>query len=394
MTFRCSYLVFSREVLYDWRSKSNISSARSPNPKEASVPHTLTTHFRTLLRNIQPPEDRLELAQTLPQRVRDFLRLHKDFVTVSPHTRLAGSYAQFLTVGDVKDVDFLVRGDGDPENDAPTARVVLTSLAEALRELPDYLDYTGEAYFDITRNRRSVQVKFENEEFFLDVVPSIAPDGFDEPLFVPDWGYESWIASHPLGVVQLVEDLEKENPGKFRSHCKLLKQFRNHNMKYMRPKSYWLVSLTIEAVKSGKVKTTATLAEGFDQLINWIFGKFESYLDTEAVPEIADPMLGHNVAHNWDRHAFLFFMDCLDVARGRSNRALEATDKAKAIALWQDIFGEDFPTDVEESARDMAQLWNPRVSHVAANGLILASQVPDQRSVPLRETKFYGAEGE
>lgn len=138
---------------------------------------TLTTHFRKLLEEIQPPDDRLELAKTLPREVREFLRLHEEFITRSPHSRLAGSYAQFLTVGDVKDVDFLIRVDGDQDANDPTARSVLSGLVKALKELPENLGYVGDADFDFTRNRRSVQVKFENEEFYLDVVPCIAPTG-------------------------------------------------------------------------------------------------------------------------------------------------------------------------------------------------------------------------
>lgn len=357
--------------------------------------HTLTTHFRKLLTDLRPPEDRLELAKTLPGQVREFLQRHEDFITKSPHSRLAGSYAQFLSVGDVKDVDFLVRVDGDPDADDPTARSVLSALAKALKDLPEHLGYVGDSDFDFMRNRRSVQVKFETEDFYLDVVPCIAPYGLDNPIYVPDWGYESWIESHPLGVVQLIEDLEAEHPGKFRSLARLFKKFRNHRMKYMRPKSYWLVALTIKAVRSGAVDTNNTLAEAFDQLLTWIYDTFEPYLDDEdAVPEIADPMLGHNVAHNWDRHDFIAFMDRLDEAKGWTASALASPDKDAAIQLWKKVFGDEFPNDaeVERFAEAQAASWQPGISHVATSGVILPAASSTQRSVPVQPTKFYGKE--
>ena len=79
----------------------------------------LITHFEKLLKNIQPPKERLEAAQELPWKVRNYIKGSKDFVTVYPHTRLAGSYAQYMAVGDVKDVDTLVRVPGDPKANRP-----------------------------------------------------------------------------------------------------------------------------------------------------------------------------------------------------------------------------------------------------------------------------------
>ena len=81
--------------------------------------HTLGTHFSELLINIKPPAHRLDAAKELPPDVREFLAKHETFETVSPHTRLVGSYAQDTCVGDVKDVDFLVRVPGDPEENEP-----------------------------------------------------------------------------------------------------------------------------------------------------------------------------------------------------------------------------------------------------------------------------------
>jgi len=79
----------------------------------------LITHFEKLLKNIQPPKERLEAAQELPGKIRNYIKASKDFLTVEPHTRLAGSYAQHMAVGDVKDVDTLVRVPGDPKANRP-----------------------------------------------------------------------------------------------------------------------------------------------------------------------------------------------------------------------------------------------------------------------------------
>ncbi len=111
--------------------------------------HTLGTHFEELLKNIQPPAERLEAARDLPPYVRDYIKDCDEFPTVDPHTRLVGSYAQHLGVGDVKDVDFLVRVDGNPEANEPEAKRLIRELRSALDGLPEALGREGYTDVDI-----------------------------------------------------------------------------------------------------------------------------------------------------------------------------------------------------------------------------------------------------
>jgi hypothetical protein len=168
---------------------------------------SLRLHFKGMLKSLQPPPERAEAARTVPKPVQEFLWRHPEFVTLAPHTRLAGSYAQDLSVGDVKDVDFVIRTEGDPENNDPEAKKTIRALKSVLDGLPEFLEMQGYAEIEVTGARRSVHVCFPEQNFHLDVVPCIAPDGFHEPLWVPDREFNHWIPSHPLGVVQQVTDL-------------------------------------------------------------------------------------------------------------------------------------------------------------------------------------------
>ena len=152
---------------------------------------TLGTHFDELLRNLRPPQERRNAARDLPPLVREYLEHHEDFETVSPHSHLVGSYAQHVVVGDVKDVDFLVRVPGDPHANEPEARDLISDLRKALDDLPEALGYEGWAGVDIERARRSVHVYIKRRDFHLDVVPCIAPDGFGKLLYVPDRGCQT-----------------------------------------------------------------------------------------------------------------------------------------------------------------------------------------------------------
>lgn len=353
--------------------------------------YPLVLHFKTLLQELQPSPERLDLARDLPSQVREFLKQHEDFETKSPHSRLVGSYAQHLSVGDIKDVDFLVFVDGDPTDDDPQPRDVLRDLVTVLDDLPEYLGYSGSSNFDFTRNRRSVTVTFDDEDFHLDVVPCIAPNGTDEPIWVPDLGFETWIESHPLGVVALIKELEEEHPGRMRNLAKLLKHFRNEQMTYMRPKSYWLVALVIEAIRDGEIDTEESLAVCFDRLLNHLYNKFAAtYGRPGATPNIKDPMLGHNVSWNWARSDFEAFMRRLDEGRKWTGRAIATNDKEKAIELWRRVFGDKFPETVEDEARSLSESLRPGMSRVAASGLVLPTGTAT-RSTPVPSTRFYGS---
>ncbi len=355
---------------------------------------TLGTHFGELLKRTQPPLERLEKACDLPPKVREFLKEHKEFTSVYPHSRLAGSYAQDLCVGDVKDVDFLVRVPGDPENNEPEAKQVVKDLKKALDGLPEALGYKGVAEIDIESARRSVHVYFRGEDFHVDAVPCIAPDGFDQILYVPDRGFNEWIPSHPIGYIQLIKDLNEENHGKVRPLIRLVKHFRNFQMVTRRPKSYWLGALVIHHVrKENGLDMCLSLAELFRDLCDAIYCQYDHLLCTSdtATPNISDPLLNHNISWNWGRTHFETFMRRLDNGRTWATKALESETREDAIGWWQRIFGEEyFPDEVQVAAAIQADAGLPGKSFVTRSGLIIPSQSPTQNYTPVPKTTFHG----
>jgi hypothetical protein len=361
--------------------------------------HTLGTHFDKLIQNLKPPPERFAAARDLPWTVREYLAAHEDFVTVDPHTRLVGSYAQDLSVGDVKDVDILIRADGDPAANDPEAKRVIRDLRSALvhlpewDKLPEWLGYGGRAEIDVERARRSVHIFFAGHDFHLDIVPCIAPDGFDQPIWVPDFGLNRWVRSHPLGVVELITELNRNHGQKVRPLGKLFKHFRNHQMKTRRPKSYWLVALLLQQIRDSRLDLTQPSAVAFRDLLDGIYTRYHSLLPRTdgATPNIPDPMLGHNVSWNWDRSHFVSFMNRLDDGRRWATNALEANDQNEAITWWQRVFGEDyFPSDIGDYARILAAAGAPGTSYTTGAGLILPHQLPTGISTPIRQTTFHG----
>lgn len=352
---------------------------------------SLRLHFEGLLKNIQPPPERVRAAETLPDPIRKYLQRHPEFVTISPHTRLVGSYAQKLSVGDVKDVDFLVRTDGDPEGNEPEAHKVIRDLKMVLEGLPENLNFEG--YVEITSARRSVHVYFPTKNFHLDVVPCIAPNGFEEPIWVPDKGFNQWVRSHPLGVVRQIADLEEAHPNKFRNLVKLTKHFRNVQMARSRPKSYWLLTLLIHEFRDRGFDASTPLDKSFTVLLDRLYKRLAPiYGRTDgATPHLKDPMLGHDVSWNWGRSDFETFMRRLDDGRRWSESALEAASKDDldtAVNQWQRVFGNEFPSDVTELARAEAATMQPGMAMVESTGLVLPNASGKALLVP--RTKYYG----
>lgn len=358
----------------------------------------LNQHFIKLVENLKPPDDRVQAAQDLPGQVRDYLRQCTDFATVDPHTRLAGSYRQHMSVSDVKDVDILVLVDADPETNTPQARQTIKDLKAALDALVDSDEQLGSRYVssvEINEARRSVHVYFEDEDFHLDIVPLSAPDGLDEPGYVPDKGYNVWVQSHPLGVVKLISDLDEQYGGRVRRLGKILKHYRNCSMTYMKPKSYWLTALLLNAVQDGDLDMEQPLPELFRDLLGVIYDGFSYHLGQDGAPPILDPILGHNVAHSWEQHHFERFMDVVDEGRRKMDRALKAVADGKlddAIAICQDekMFGECFPTSVDDDMKRLAaSLW-PGTTVGLVGGTLSETKPPTGPYVQTQPTRFYG----
>lgn len=347
--------------------------------------HMLVTHFEELLKALRPSEDRLQAAKELPAPVREFLKNSPEFPTVMPHTVLVGSYAQEMSAGDVKDVDFLVVVPGDPERNEPEAKQLIQNLYGVLDALPEYLEQEGYADVDIERARRSVHVYFTDRDFHLDVVPCIAPNGVDEPVFVSDRGYNKWIPSHPMGVVNLIAQLDQQYSGKVRPLGILLKHFRNVHMKVRKPKSYWLTALLIHHVRTLDMNQPIGIL--FRDLVKAIHRQYASTLATPgAVPHIKDPMLQHDVSWNWERAQFETFMRRLQEVEKWSTNALDADTMDTAIELWQKVFGEFFPSDVEGEAKTLAADAQPGIAMITSRGLIGIAGA----TIPTRRTTFHG----
>ena len=354
---------------------------------------TLSPHFKLLLSSIEPPAERLKLAQSIPADVRDYLQKHEEIFTVQPHSRLAGSYARETSIGAIKDVDILIIVHKDYFSGKPS--VVLTTLAQVLKGLPEALGTSGEV--DLRNQRRSIHVCFADHDFHLDIVPVVMPNGIDRPLLVPDREWQEWCDTDPLGYQTWLSDLNAQHGGKVVPLIKLMKHWKECHFVYKRPKSYWLECLVVRHISNGWVATdNLSYAELFTKLLASIYTRFEEqYENPDAKPpRIPDPMLGNNVAFNWQRSHFEGFMVRVKESRNWAQRALALDNEQveDAVALWQKVFADTFPPTAEVQAVQAKEYAEARKSDsifVDQRGRVLTS-APAVGAVPAPAHRFFG----
>lgn len=362
---------------------------------EENKPLTLSVYFEEFRSNIQPPENRLAVAAEIPGDVRKYLQENGELQTMDPHSRLTGSYRRHTAVHNIKDVDFLVFV-GYEEGERPEPADILKTLRSALDDLPEALGYGGRAQ-TLRGQRRSVHIEFDDEDFHLDVVPGLVPDGMAEPLLVPDREWGKWVKSDPLGYGKALSNLNAANDEKVVPLSKMVKHWRTFQMQRNRPKSYWLEALVYRHVYKGWIATAGKSdAELFTDFLRSVRGHFQEKLDDGSVPKIPDPMLGNNVAFNWERPAFESFMRRLDESIGWAERALGKgrEEVEEAVALWQKVFGEEYFTDsLALRKRQKAALLGTGTVYVDPSGGVSAKKPKGDKGVKSPKHGFYGDEG-
>ena len=224
--------------------------------------------------------------------------------------------------------------------------------------------------------------------------PALHPTVFEEVIYVPDRGFNKWIASHPVGYINLLTQLNDTNGRKVRPLTKLLKHFRDAHMQTRRPKSYWLGALVVHHItRQDSLNTSQPLAVLFRDLLEAIYQQYDHLLHVSdsATPNIRDPMLGHNISWNWGRSHFETFMRRLDEGRTWATKAVESKEKEQAFWWWQKIFGEAyFPSNVDSAASDLATAALPGRSYVTPAGILLSAKPASGMSIPVQRTTFHG----
>ena len=174
---------------------------------------------------------------------------------------------------------------------------------------------------------------------------------------------------------------------------KLVKAWRDVQMKIRRPKSYVLEVMVLTAIESGMVElcdqsTAQNVADFFSHIVT----KYEDLMDNGSEsPRIADPQVaGAYITAGWSRAHFETFMRRAREADRACKRALQADTTEDAAAEWQTVFGNLWPdTEIVKAAvRDEATSVQPGTTQVGVTGLVIGPSAI--RTIPTLPTKYHG----
>ena len=328
----------------------------------------LNDHFDGLLKNLNPPEDRLTLAKDLPPVVRDHLAKSDLLETVkeTPVSRLAGSYGRDTVSGDIHDVDLLIFV-AESYLWKPVEEV-LDDLAAALKDLEVEGYEKGEVKTN-RKQRRSCHVEFrhpgsDEPSFHIDVVPVVRPGDDPEAILqIPDREWTRWVPTQPLGYGKRLSALNADWEGEVVPVIRRFKRIKFHNMKTGRPKSYWSEVMVYNVFADGLIKRTRDMGGSYNrpermlQVLRAILAKYgQNTADGLEPPEVLDPCLGHNVAFAWPKEDYVRWVKMLTDAISTIAAIEFSADREASIKAWQKVFGEDvFQVDEEEVAAKAAQ---------------------------------------
>ncbi len=243
-----------------------------------------------------------------------------------------------------------------------------------------------------------MHVTIGGREFDIDIVTAISPEGIEKPLLVPDRDLSKWIHSDPLGYSKALSEINKKYSERIVPLIKMFKHWRDVQMKYKRPKSYWLECLIYKHALAENLNINdSSFGELFLSLLTSVYDDFvDLWKDSDAVPVIQDPILKNNVSAGWSRDEFEAFMRRIEEGRAMAERALSIDDEADAIKLWQRLFNDDsreeyFPSVVDET---LEAVIAGKGLFITSAGRVLSQSAPGQRSWPSPVHQNYGDESE
>ena len=300
---------------------------------------TLNSLFEQFLSNIEPDPDTKNDAINAHEPVRDWLASHPTFKTAHVETFLAGSYRRKTSVTPIKDVDIVVvcaMSEYDPNN----PRKLLNKLKAALDDNKKYKTRT-------TPRRRSIQIGLPRID--MDIVPTVAPDGVDQPLRIPDRDVTRWFDTNPKGHIAWTEGLnantktDKNDRGRFVPLVKMARWWKGQQLSSRRHPKGHMMELVAGYNHDPKAREWA------DVFIAWV----ERTITTLAIhrksgglPPFPDPGLpGQTIKTGMEQEDFNRFYDKLATTLpiARKARDLASSDLTASARIWQQIFGDKFP---------------------------------------------------
>ena len=277
--------------------------------------------------NLNP--SRLDRLETAVGGVNDYL---KNNLPGYQKVEKQGSYALGTLIKPVDD------------NDEYDADIQIVMNPNSKWEPKDYIHQVNrtlsgnKTYADKLRLKtRCVTVDYAGD-FHLDVVPRVTIEG---KHYVCNRIDNRWEPTDGNGFRDWFNDKNRLTGGNLKRVVRLLKHLRDHKNSF-RAKSILLTTLA-----GNTIKTTDEGTEGVSTVadtLETVLSRMNDYLQRHPnMPEIKNPVLqSENFNRHWTQQNYANFRNRIKTYARIAGQAKAEPSGAKAIKLWQELFGESF----------------------------------------------------
>ena len=192
---------------------------------------------------------------------------------------------------------------------------------------------------------RCVKVKYQGQ-CHLDMVPCVE-DGSKQ--YVCPRNGDALEETDGTGFRDWFKDQNRITEGNLKRTVRLLKFLRDHKGNFSIP-SVILTALAGEAIRpyDDGAEAVSAMADTVATVLTRIDERLEKCDRIPVIVNPANPSLTFNT--HWEDNQYQNFRRLMGVYASTARQARDETDKAKSIAAWQNLFGEDFKPRSNSSA--------------------------------------------
>ncbi len=301
-------------------------------------------HFRSFLRDtVNLDDDRLEKLNARIDTISGFLGGASTIGDIFLGTTAQGSLAHRT----------IIRPLPDHEVDAD----ILLELVYQNDWLPrDYIEEVYQAFRTdgrfkdrVIRKNRCVRVQYAND-MHIDVVPFVEQAGKFYITNRTDGDNGSFERTDPAGYSSWLDDQSRITNGNLIKVIRLMKWLRDYKETFT-CRSVILNVLLGDRVTAARVSGDASYYADVPTTLVHLLEDLAEYLEPydSYMPRISDPTcpeLDYN--HRWDNEQYLNFRDRIRGYGAKAREALDETDRAGSLKLWQELFGSELGRSTKE----------------------------------------------
>jgi Second Messenger Oligonucleotide or Dinucleotide Synthetase domain/Adenylyl/Guanylyl and SMODS C-terminal sensor domain len=286
--------------------------------------------------------DEVNLNQTRLNLLGERVEAITNFLQSCDHT-IAGMFIQTIPQGSyahrtiIKPMGAFGEFDADlllelNEDVSWAAEDYVEQLYQAFRTSPVYKNM-------VSRRSRCVVVNYAGD-FHIDVVPYLERHGEN---FITNCNEDEFERTNPDGFSVWLDEKNRTTGGRLVKVIRLMKYVRDYKGTFS-VKSFILTMLLADRVNDAFVVLDGDHYKDVPTVLKNVLVALNEYLqDNENMPLLTDPSCpSEDFNHRWDQKKYANFRNWIEYYSHKIVAAYDEADKAKSLALWQEIFGSDF----------------------------------------------------